>query len=134
MTTPGGVEVALARMEGKIDTLSVKVEAGDKAATSLVDIVKAELRAVQESVEDLKRTVVSVESRTDKALSTVRVSLESQISDLRKDMDLGFINEDANRGRVHARLDRNESRISWIMGVGAAITAVLGALGTHWKG
>lgn len=133
MTIPG-VEVALARMEGKIDTLSVKVEAGDKAATSLVDIVKAELRAVQESVEDLKRTVVSVESRTDKALSTVRVSLEGQVTDLRKDMDLGFTAEETHRSRIYGRLDRNESRLSWIMGVGAAITAILGALGTHWKG
>lgn len=73
--------VTLARLEGKIDTLAVKVDAGDKASASLVELVKNEVAGVRTVVDGLRNDLREQSRTTDRAISKVRTDLEDRLDD-----------------------------------------------------
>lgn len=81
------MEVSLARLEGKMDTLAAEVRAGDKQSGQLVELLKQQLIYLQSSVDDLKSLLAAERRHTDAATSTVRVDLERQISRLESTID-----------------------------------------------
>lgn len=84
MTPESNVAITLTRLEGKLDTLAVKVDAGDKAAAGLVQLVKTELGNLQVSVGKLEDVVKDGLEKADSAVSTVRVDLQKQIVESRQ--------------------------------------------------
>lgn len=76
---PDPTLIALARLEGKVDTLSATVDSGDRQAGQLVELVKQQVGYLQRAVDDLKTLLSDERRHTDNATSVVRVDLERQI-------------------------------------------------------
>lgn len=72
--------VTLARLEGKIDTLAVKVDAGDKSSASLVELVKTEVAGVRTVVDGLRTDLREQSRGSDRAISKVRTDLEERLN------------------------------------------------------
>lgn len=77
--SPDPTLIALARLEGKVDTLSATVDSGDRQAGQLVELVKQQVGYLQRAVDDLKTLMADERRYTDTATSVVRVDLERQI-------------------------------------------------------
>lgn len=127
MTTPD-VAVTLVRLEGKVDTLAVKMDAGDRAATQLVELVKTELANVQSSVADLKRTVAAGQDKADTALSRVRVDLEHQIEGARADWREERQEHKETHKGLYDRADRLDRWVNRLIG-GCLLAASMGVPG-----
>lgn len=81
MTEPVNFAVSLARLEGKVDTLTVKVDAGDKASASLVELVKAEMVNLRKSFEDFRRDNSHELNTLDQGISKVRTDASKALAD-----------------------------------------------------
>lgn len=81
------IKVGLATMNGKIDTLAEKVDAGDKQSSQLVQLVKDQLSYLAADQGQLSAVVRENEVKANEAASAVRVDLERQIKDLRTDLN-----------------------------------------------
>lgn len=75
MTEPVDFAVALARLEGKVDTLTVKVDAGDSKNNALVQIVR-------ESLDELKQSFQNESEKSGAAIEQVRSDLSPRIERL----------------------------------------------------
>lgn len=127
MTAPD-VAVTLVRLEGKVDTLAVKMDAGDRAATQLVELVKTELANVQSSVEELKRTIAAGQDKADTALSRVRVDLEHQIETARNDWRGERQEHKETHKALYGRADRLDRWVNRLIG-GCLLASSLGIPG-----
>jgi hypothetical protein len=115
MTQPQDIAVTLARFEGKLDTLAVKVDAGDKAASGLVELVRTELANVQTSVAKLEATVSAGLEKADANVSRVRVDLERQVTEVARKAEFVVEAQGQVRRRVYERieaLDRFTNRLA----------------------
>lgn len=81
------MDVSMARLEGKVDTLAAEVRAGDKQSGQLIELVKQQLIYLQQSLDDLKTLLAAERRHTDAATSAVRVDLERQIARLEQAVD-----------------------------------------------
>lgn len=94
--------ISLARLEGKVDTLSAKVDAGDRQGGQLVELVKQQVVYLQRGVDDLKTMISAERQHTDHATSVVRVDLERQIRD---HLDAAFQVQSAIERQIREHLD-----------------------------
>lgn len=128
MTQPQDIAVTLARFEGKLDTLAVKVDAGDKAASGLVELVRTELANVQTSVVKLEATVTSGLERADHSVSRVRTDLEKSIADVRTSAALAIESQSQERRRLYGRIESLDRFTNRLAG-GLLLASALGVSG-----
>lgn len=81
------IKVALATLNGKVDTMTERMEAGDRQSAQLVTLVKDQLVYQAADLAELKAVVRENNSKADAAATAVRVDLERQIRDLRNDLN-----------------------------------------------
>ncbi len=133
---PDDLDVSMARLEGKVDTLAAEVRAGDKQSGQLVELLKQQLVYLQQSVDDLKHLVAAERRHTDQATSAVRVDLERQLNvsviDIDQRIDAVCTDLRDARGRV-TTLELASSRQAGAMKVlaiagGVAVTVVAPAV------
>ena len=84
------VSAILARIEGKLETLQVKVDAGDRNAAQLVELLKERVTSLVQQLADIKDVLATqraefiagqseLRQTAASELSAVRVSLEDQL-------------------------------------------------------
>lgn len=94
----GDFRVALATLNGKVDTVIAQMQAGDRQGEQLVAIVGDQIKFLAADTGEVKAIVrelatktddqiQKVMEKTDKALTTVRLDLERQIATHRNDME-----------------------------------------------
>lgn len=87
MTEPQqSTAVALARIEGRIDTVLAKMDAGDRESAQRGELLKQRIEQVARQTEAADRRVDAEQLRSEGALSVVRVDLERQIRVARDDI------------------------------------------------
>lgn len=103
MTEPQqSTAVALARIEGRIDTVLAKMDAGDRESVQRGELLKQRIEQVARQTEASDRRVDAEQLRSEAALSVVRVDLERQIRTSRDDISRSI---DEHMTAVLARMD-----------------------------
>ena len=73
--------VSMTRLESKVDRLSDKVTAGDRAGEQLVALVKQQLEHVQDGLDGIRQQLNTAAERSRTDTNQVRLDLERQIKD-----------------------------------------------------
>lgn len=92
------IAVQLATLQGKIDTVIARMEAGDRQGEQLVALTKDQIKFIAADTGELKAIVrelatrtetqiAALANKTEAGLSTVRIDLERQIVVARGELD-----------------------------------------------
>ena len=80
------VDAQLAEIRGELGVITTKLEAGDKAAEHLFELLKEQLGYFRTALDELKKTLQDVREAARVETTAVRTDLESQISGAMADL------------------------------------------------
>lgn len=104
------IRVQMALMDGKLDVITTRMEAGDRNSAQLITLVKDQLTYHAADLGELKAIVREASTRMEIGLSSIRVDLEAKISKIEEDVD-------------EIRLWR--AKLAWITGLAAMTGAAM---------
>lgn len=81
------IAVQLATLQGKIDTVIARMEAGDRQGEQLVALTKDQIRFIAADTGELKAVVRDMGTKIDHQLTTMASKLETSINAVRVDLE-----------------------------------------------
>lgn len=81
------IAVQLATLQGKIDTVIARMEAGDRQGEQLVALTKDQIKFIAADTGELKAVVREMNSKWDTQLNAVVVKNEASITIVRTDLE-----------------------------------------------
>jgi hypothetical protein len=81
------IAVQLATLQGKIDTVIARMEAGDKQGEQLVALTKDQIKFIAADTGELKAIVRDLAMKTDGQIMALTAKIESGLTNVRTDLE-----------------------------------------------
>lgn len=93
------IAVQLATLQGKIDTVIARMEAGDRQGEQLVALTKDQIKFIAADTGELKAIVRELAAKTDTQINALAVKMESGLTIVRTDLErqVGVVRGDLDK-------------------------------------
>lgn len=93
------IAVQLATLQGKIDTVIARMEAGDRQGEQLVALTKDQIKFIAADTGELKAIVRELAAKTDVQVSTLSTKIEAGLTIVRTDLErqVGVVRGDLDK-------------------------------------